>query len=205
MAQEKSRIIRNVVFLMTGLFIISWGAVAVFGVRYAAAKVKYDTIEARYNKLKEAFRLVEEQVSSIDKAADRLAAGEQDRRAADAADFLEWKYLLRDQVAVANGEFSDRIKKASAQKADNELLNLLYYNMGLSNTLADNFDMAVSAFEEAVKCDPRDAASYYNLGLLYSVRGDGKKAVNCYKNYLAYSPKAANAEEVRERIKTLEK
>lgn len=206
MAQKRSGIIRNVVLLIVGLFIISWAAVLVFSVRYAAARAGYGVLEAKYNNMKEAFKIVEKQVASLEKGAERLTNDAQDKRQRAAADFLEWKYILRDQVALANKELSDRIKKAVNQKTDKELLNLLYYNMGLSNTLAGNFDMAMSAFEEAIKYDPRDAGSYYNLGLLYSAyKGDRTKAVNCYKNYLAFSPKASNADEVKGRIKALEK
>lgn len=204
MAQKKSGAVRNMVLLIAGLFIISWAAALVFSVRYAAARAECGALKIKYDNMKEVFGIVERQVASLEKEAERLASGAEDKRELAAANFLEWKYLLQDQVALANKELSDRINKAAGQKADKELLNLLYYNLGLGNTLAGNFDLSIAAFEEAVKYDPRDAGSYYNLGLLYSAyKGNKAKAVNCYKNHLAFAPKASNADEVKDRIRAL--
>ena len=71
--------------------------------------------------------------------------------------------------------------------------------------MAVDFKQAIGAYELAVKFNPEDAESYYNLGLLYSTyRQSPKKAIKYYNKYLEFAPKGDKVEAVRERIVTLE-
>lgn len=206
MGQKYPALTKSTAFFMTVLFIISWVAVLVFSMRYVVVRGSYASLKAKYEDMKEAFNVVARRLDYLEAQTARLAGENTARRESKAAEFLQWRYLLQEEVAQANNNFLAKIDKLLAAKPDAELLNLLYYNLGLGNTLAANFDLALEAFEKAVKYDVRDADSYYCLGLLYSAyKKDNKKAINAYKNYLAFAPSASKADEVRQRIKALEK
>jgi tetratricopeptide (TPR) repeat protein len=185
------------VFRITLLFLVSWLALAIMSSFYILSRIQNLNLKNKIAILQQSLTSLNESVKKISKEKDM---GEE-----RVLDFLEWQFVLKDQVAQANQRFLDRINKIKDLKKDKSLLNLLYANLGLSYTLALDFDSAIKAFEEAVKFDAQDAYSFYNLGLLYSARANPKKAVKYYKKYLELVPSGApRAEEVKERIKNLE-
>jgi tetratricopeptide (TPR) repeat protein len=66
------------------------------------------------------------------------------------------------------------------------------------------WDEAAEAFEKAysMKGDP---TFIYNMAQAYRRKGDAKRALDLYKNYLIKAPKAAQRPEVEERIRVLQK
>ena len=128
----------------------------------------------------------------------------EERIGREALDYLEWQYVLSDQVSQAAERLTKEIREVRELKKSKELINLLYYNLGLSYTLAVDFDAAIAAFEQALKYKREDAESCYNLGLLYSTyRQNPKRAVKYYKKYLELSPSGLKAGEVKERLDVL--
>lgn len=126
----------------------------------------------------------------------------QDKTQKEALDYLRWRFVLKEQVEQASRRFFE--KSAGARK-DKELANLIYYNLGLAHTLSSNFDSAINDFQEALKYDPKDAYSYYNLALLYSTYKQAPQAaLSYYKEYQELSPKGLYSEEVADRIKQLQ-
>ncbi len=64
-----------------------------------------------------------------------------------------------------------------------------YYALGLSRRNdADDLAHAESLLEKAVRLDPKLAAAYLQLGILYSQRGDSSKAVSAYLEAIAANP-----------------
>jgi tetratricopeptide (TPR) repeat protein len=64
-----------------------------------------------------------------------------------------------------------------------------YYALGLSRRNdADDLAHAESLLEKAVRLDPKLAAAYLQLGVLYSQRGDSSKAVPAYLEAIAANP-----------------
>ena len=64
-----------------------------------------------------------------------------------------------------------------------------YYALGLSRRNdADDLAHAESLLEKAVRLDPKLAAAYLQLGVLYSQRGDSSKAVSAYLEAIAADP-----------------
>jgi tetratricopeptide (TPR) repeat protein len=64
-----------------------------------------------------------------------------------------------------------------------------YYALGLSRRNdADDLAHAESLLAKAVRLDPKLAAAYLQLGVLYSQRGDSSKAVSAYLEAIAANP-----------------
>jgi tetratricopeptide (TPR) repeat protein len=64
-----------------------------------------------------------------------------------------------------------------------------YYALGLSRRNdADDLAHAESLLEKAVRLDPKLAAAYLQLGVLYSQRDDSSKAVSAYLEAIAANP-----------------
>ena len=123
-----------------------------------------------------------------------------------ALDHLQWQFVLKEQVILAGERLAENIKLAQKLKNNKELSGLLYYNLGLNYSLAMDFEAAIRAYEEALRFNPNDFQSCYNLGVLYSTcRKDAVNAVKYYKRYLALAPSNSLAEEVQVRINNLEK
>lgn len=159
-------------------------------------------------KLKGYTKMLENNVIFLNKALLKYQSGERniEKREEDALNYIKWRFVLKDQVDEARKRLNARTAEISNMKKDKDSAGLTYYTLGLSCVLASDFDSAIASFEEALKYDPKDSASFYNLGLLYSAyRKNAAKAVEYYKKYLELVPKSAKSDEVRDRIKDLGK
>jgi tetratricopeptide (TPR) repeat protein len=184
------------------LFAISWISLAVFGFLFIRER-------AKNTKLKKTIIAWEEKANYADEDTRRYEElrKEKDKWQEGALNYLEWQFVLKGQVEQSRQRVIKQLNKIKDPQKSKELQNLIYYNLGLSYTLTTDFASSINAFEEALRFDPKDAQSYYNLGLLYSTYGRNvKKAIRCYKKYLELiSPSDVKSEEVKERIRGLEK
>jgi len=186
--------------LMIIFFSISWLACIVFAllfVRVSIENMQYkhlaDIMKDRLISLKN--ETAEFQQVSFDK----------NRRENEAINYMQWQFVLKDQADQAKNRLQDEIKSIKGLKKDKQLTGLLYYNLGLANTLALNFGAAIDNFKNATDINPKDADSLYNLGLLHSTfTRDYKAAVKYYKMYLKVVPSANKAEKVKDRINQLQ-
>ena len=180
-------------------FAISWSALLIICLLFIAIWVQNVRLQ---NKL----FISEQTLKGLNDDVQKFTS-EKNQQEEGALDYLEWKYVLKDQVSGAKQRLSKQINSIKDLKKNKELASLLYYNLGLTYTLAVDFNSAIKAFEEAISINSKDADSYYNLGLLYSTyRQKPGKAVSYYKKYLEFVPvKSATAGEVKERIKLLER
>jgi len=187
--------------LLTVLIVATWFLVAVMG--FAFVKVRMQNI-----KLKNSVAVLGQSMDYLGQNLKKYqdSRKEEEQYEKGVVDYLQWQFALRDQVVQANRRLKDQIKKISDLKKDKALINLLYYNLGLSFTLSVDFGQAITSFDEALKYNPRDADSCYNLGLLHSTyTRDKNKAIKYYKRYLEFAPEGAKKEEVKQMIGTLEK
>lgn len=123
-----------------------------------------------------------------------------------ASSYLKWKFVLKEQLDQSAQIFKDKAASLKNANKDKALASLLYYNLGLNQTINMDFDSAINSFEEAVRLDPKNGYGYYNLGLLYSTyKNDTAKAVDCYKKYIQIFPNGLYTAVVKERIKQLER
>jgi tetratricopeptide (TPR) repeat protein len=77
-----------------------------------------------------------------------------------------------------------------------------HFQAGLQQYSHKRYTEAVKEFEAARKLKPLPAFDY-NIGRCYEFSEQWKEAVEAYERYLAASPKASDAVELRERIKVL--
>ncbi len=191
----------NLLILVALLLVITWIVAAVMG--FIFVKVRLENI-----KLKNTAAVLEKSIGYLDQNLKKYRETweEEERYEKGALDYLQWQFALRDQVNQANQRIRAQIRKMSDLRKDKALISLLYYNLGLSFTLSVDFGQAIAAFEEALKYDPRDADSCYNLGLLHSAyTRDNNKALRYYKRYLEYAPEGSKKDEVRQMVDNLEK
>lgn len=183
---------------VTVLFVVSWVMLAIF----AALLLKSQVDNQR---LKGLLLLSDKKSVSLDSELRQVYSSRDNHSVV--LDYLEWQFVLKEQVNDAGNRLRSRINKISDLKKDKELSGLLYYNLGLNYVLAADFNSAIRSFEQAIGLQPKDAESYYMLGLLYSTyRQDTKKAVRYYEKYLQLAgTKSPRAREVEERIEAMQK
>lgn len=76
-----------------------------------------------------------------------------------------------------------------------------HYVLGKGRVNALDYDGAVEAFKESLDVNPRSAAAHYQLAMLYDTKiSDPAAAIYHYQEFLRLSPKADNAEVVRQRV-----
>lgn len=63
-----------------------------------------------------------------------------------------------------------------------------YYNRGQSAYLADDYDLAIADFQEALRLDPRYADAYYGLGLAYEATNRTQLALDAYLSAIRLQP-----------------
>jgi len=180
------------------LFVVSWVMLAIF----AALLLKSQVDNQR---LKGLLLLSDKKSVSLDNELRQVYSSRDNHSAV--LDYLEWQFVLKEQVSDAGNRLRSRINKIRDLKKDKELSGLLYYNLGLNYVLAADFNSAIRSFEQAIGLQPKDAESYYMLGLLYSTyRQDTKKALRYYEKYLQLAgTKSPRAREVEERIEAMQK
>ena len=107
----------------------------------------------------------------------------------DKADMLARKI---SQVAI----LKDRLVKENS---------VLHYNMGVFHLQRQDYKEAIPEFEKVLELSPDDAATHYNLGLIYAEYLDNKpKAISHFKRYLILDPNDKDADKARKYILTWE-
>ncbi|MCX5697206.1 MAG: tetratricopeptide repeat protein [Candidatus Omnitrophica bacterium] len=184
----------------TAVFVFSWLFVLLFLLLFLNSRMQNIRLKQYAGSIEQKLKATNSQLNEY-----RQGSNVRERLEQNSLDYLEWQFVLKEQVNGARQRLSTQISRINDLKKNKELTSLLYYTLGLSNTLATDFNAAIRSFEEAVKFEPKDAESYYNLGLLSSVsRKGGHKAAGYYKKYLGLVPNGPKSKEVQGRIKTLE-
>jgi tetratricopeptide (TPR) repeat protein len=75
-----------------------------------------------------------------------------------------------------------------------------FYNRGLLNFNAGNYDAAIIDYSRAIEIDPNDSAFFYNRGLAYYKKGENEAAIDNYNKALEIDPNNVDAFNSRETI-----
>ncbi len=76
-----------------------------------------------------------------------------------------------------------------------------HYNSGILYTRLGEYPSAIAEFKTALVLDPNDAATHYNMAVIYdSYLRDYKAASKHYETYVRLLPKAADAGSIQERL-----
>ncbi len=113
----------------------------------------------------------------------------------------------RDYRLVKAEKMSDLIEKTRGEvmmATDMEMRDM-HYNMGTVYTKEGKYKESEREYLSALRIDPSDAESHYNLGVLYDdYLNDKQNAVRHYKAYLKLRPNANDVNMVKEWLMRLE-
>jgi len=126
------------------------------------------------------------------------------------------KVTMDDKIAEAmkqkETDYINRLREANERvKMMEETLTKeranFYYNLASYATKSQLFDDALDYYTKALALNPKDAATYYNMGVLYDEHLDNpSKAIFSYTKYLELAPSdASDREKVRKWIDNLQK
>ncbi|MGB8298868.1 MAG: tetratricopeptide repeat protein [Polyangia bacterium] len=96
------------------------------------------------------------------------------------------------QVRMAHGQDA-----ATEEAREHFRKGQQFFDVGRWDEAADEFEKAY-----AVRSDP---TFLFNMAQAYRRKGDAKRAIDLYKNYLIKAPKSPQRAEIEERIRTLQK
>ncbi len=96
---------------------------------------------------------------------------------------------------------TDRKKRLTA--IEKQKLSMEYYERGNKAFGAGNVESAIRNYSLAKKYNPKSSRVYKKLGMAYLKQGDKRKARNNFKKYLDLSPKAKDAQRIRELYQSL--
>lgn len=105
-------------------------------------------------------------------------------------------YMRRNDLKKAEGYFKQSIEISPDDHA-------LAYNVAEILFAAGKTDDAIKYYDMAIQINPKWPKSYMQRGYAYLNKGDIKKAIASFKQYLELAPDAPEADGVREVIKSL--
>ncbi len=112
----------------------------------------------------------------------------------------EHRLIKAERIAAMLDQARDEVRIVSDdQKRD------MHYNMAVVYAKEGKVNLAEEEYLQALRIDPMDASSHYNLAILYDDELSNKdRALIHYKRYLRLSPSSADQDEVRQWIMKLE-
>lgn len=165
------------------------------------SKGKQYSIEGEYIKAEEEFKKAEDLLERFS-SLDYLQPGSS---TIDDADLDVDELIERANQASSEGNNALAIKlylRASSLFPDNDTI---HYNLAVEYLKSADYWDAAQEFSLAIKLNPQDAYSYYNLGILYdSFLNDKQLALIYYNKYLELNPEADDSELVKGWINSLE-
>ncbi|HVY54276.1 MAG TPA: tetratricopeptide repeat protein, partial [Thermodesulfobacteriota bacterium] len=123
----------------------------------------------------------------------------------------------RGRAFAASSLAGDYIQKGDYPNAEKYLKEALrynpgtegqyYYNMGLINMKKNDIDAAGDYLRKAVEADPKNAKSYYVLGMIYALQAENRKSADDYRlaeealrNALKHNPGLVSARVLLARV-----
>jgi tetratricopeptide (TPR) repeat protein len=88
-------------------------------------------------------------------------------------------------------EAEQAFQSAIGLKPDTQNLNDAYYNLGLTYYYLHQFPKSVTAYQQALRLQPRDAVTLSDLGVVYVQLGRRDDAIQVYKTLLPIDTKRA--------------
>ncbi len=113
---------------------------------------------------------------------------------------LKLEMERREQRLIKAERMSELMEKTreEVQQVSKKEQRDLHYNMASVYAKESRYAEAEREYLQALRVDPTDAGSHYNLAILYEdVLNDKRKAAMHYRAYLKLSPNADDADEVK--------
>ncbi|MFH0827841.1 MAG: tetratricopeptide repeat protein [Candidatus Omnitrophota bacterium] len=163
---------------------------------------------------------IDSRKQKLEKAKDYFSLGQLfvkngDYTAAN-AEFVKAELMMQEASMIQLAEETGgKLKEGSRDKQEEMFYYLeeikkktsdpdYYFNLGLDFLNKGQFIQAEESFKSAVKLDPWDKDSCYNLGVLYeNYLGNSEKAREFYLQYLDIAPDAPDAKQVKSWISEL--
>jgi len=79
----------------------------------------------------------------------------------------------------------------------------IYIDLGHIFYKQNNFDSAISSYEEALRLSSSHTDAYYYLGLVYSREQKYEEAIKQWEHYIALSPDSRLADHARKNIRAI--
>jgi serine/threonine-protein kinase len=108
-----------------------------------------------------------------------------------------------EAVASGSGSGSGSARVATAPTRKPGPTAAALYKQGQASFVIGNNVTALGQFQQAAHKDPRYAAAYKGMGLVYDRLGDRAKAAKAYRQYLKLSPRAKDAALIKARLEKL--
>lgn len=101
--------------------------------------------------------------------------------------------ILRALHEHNQGNFKNAIQIYSKildlkDELDKTVTSVIYKHRGMANFANNNYEDAISDFQECLKLDPKAFKSYYYLGIVYAIRNQHKEAIDYYNKSLELGP-----------------
>jgi len=109
------------------------------------------------------------------------------------------------ELAAARAEIARLERRVrELESANARERHALHYNMGCVFRVARHFDRAEAEFQEALRINPDDPATHFNLGILYDddLKQPAKARLH-YRRFLELAPDDKDAGRVREWLQRL--
>lgn len=112
----------------------------------------------------------------------------------------EYRLIKAERMAAMMSEAREEVQEVTAEQTRN-----MHYNMAVVYAKEGRFREAETEYLRALRIDPADAATHYNIAILYDDElNSGKRAVMHYRKYLQLSPDAPDRDQVKQWIMRLE-
>ena len=91
------------------------------------------------------------------------------------------------------GQFQEVIKKVE-ETAGNFAPNIILFNLiAAANSELKNLDQAIENFSKVLECNPQDGMAYFNIGIIFTEKGQFDKAIESYQQCLIIDSNHAEA------------
>ena len=102
---------------------------------------------------------------------------------------------IESALRIEDLNYVEKLNQCLAVVGDEQRLNVIEacYNRGISRCHEEDYEAAISDFDQALQLNPKLADAYYNRGLAYTKLGQYQEAIEDYSEALEINPNWADA------------
>lgn len=127
--------------------------------------------------------------------------------ASDILSLLDSSYIYNPKINLKDKQYLDSIKtfyfevypKISDKKELNETIRK-YIILASNAANEKRFDESIALWEKVIKIQPYNSIAYYNLALLYEIKGYYSLAILNMKNYITLEPNASDIRAAKDKL-----
>lgn len=119
----------------------------------------------------------------------------------EAEEVIESEIIIEKEIKAEEDEI-EQIEIFEYEESSAQELLRQHYNLALAYDQNQQFDEAEAEYKKALKADPNDPDTHYNLGIIYDDYFQDKvRAIAHYEKYLEFRPGARDGGNVRSWIR----